>query len=114
MCDRWLNGDGDMLGIQCFYADMGDKPSPKHSVERIDVNKGYSPENCVWILSSEQAKNTRSNRKITAFGETMIMADWARKFGIGAMAIQKRLNRGWNTERAVSEPSKPKLPLHKG
>lgn len=114
MCDRWLNGDGSLLGIQCFYADMGDKPSPKHSIERLDVNKDYSPDNCVWILHSDQAKNTRSNRKITAFGETKNMAEWARQFGIGAMAIQKRLNRGWDEERAVSTPSRSKLSLHKG
>jgi hypothetical protein len=114
MCDRWLNGDGNVLGIQCFYADMGDKPTPKHSIERLDVNKGYSPDNCVWILHSDQAKNTRANRKITAFGETKNMAEWARSFGINAMAIQKRLARGWDVERAVSAPSRSALPLHHG
>lgn len=114
MCDRWLNGDGVLHGIQCFYADMGDKPSPSHSVERLDVNGDYTPENCVWIPHSDQAKNCRTNRKITAFGKTQNLAEWGRASGLNAMTIQKRLNRGWEPERAVSAPSRSALSLHNG
>jgi hypothetical protein len=113
MCDRWLRGDGSLHGIQCFYADMGDKPSPNHSIERLDVNGDYSPENCVWIPQPDQAKNTRANRRVTAFGKTKILADWAREYGLSARMIQKRLVRGWVPERAISTPSRTSLPLHK-
>ena len=113
MSDRWLDGDGEKLGIECFNEDMGPKPSPKHSVERIDVNGNYCKENCVWATASEQMRNKRNNRKITAFGETLTMSEWGRKSGLHPMMIQKRLNRGWDPEKAVSLPSGTWLSLHK-
>jgi len=51
VCDRWF------YSFENFYADMGDRPTPQHSLDRIDGFRGYSPENCRWATRSEQQKN---------------------------------------------------------
>lgn len=53
VCDQWLES------FDAFYAAMGDRPSPKHSVDRIDTNGNYEPSNCRWATASQQAINRR-------------------------------------------------------
>ena len=69
VCDRWLNLDN-------FLADMGTKPSPKHSLDRIDNNGDYSPKNCKWSTRVEQNNNTRYNRLITIDDVTLTITQW--------------------------------------
>lgn len=97
ICERWRDSFAN------FLADMGPKPSTQHSVERIDNNKGYSPENCVWGTSAEQTRNTRYNRKLTLNGETLCMTDWATRLGMGVDTLFQRL-KTWSVERALTEP----------
>lgn len=99
VCERWRHD------FPAFLSDMGPKPSPKHSIDRIDNSGSYSPENCRWATRTEQSRNSRHNRWITCFGKTLILADWARETGISKDTIRDRLNRGWPVERALAGSS---------
>src|SRR5215216_5230642 len=57
VCDRWKS-------FEAFLADMGKRPTPRHSLERKDNGKGYKPDKCVWATSAEQCANTRKNRMV--------------------------------------------------
>lgn len=81
---------------QCFLADMGRKPSPRHTLERKDNDLGYSKENCVWALPMDQCNNRRNNRTLTLEGQTRTATEWARHLGWSDNVIFKRLNAGWS------------------
>lgn len=98
VCDRWRDG------FAAFLADMGPRPSPKHSIDRIDNARGYEPGNCRWADAKMQARNTRRVHSVSAFGATRILIEWEETTGIPARVIRKRLKRGWSAERSVSEP----------
>jgi len=91
VCKRWLN-------FEKFYEDMGDKPSPKHSIERIDNDGPYSPKNCKWANFYEQARNKRSNRIIEYNGKKQCLADWAKNMGLTSGGLFARLTKMSVTE----------------
>lgn len=62
VCDRWLNGDGLRTGVECFVADMGERPDGT-SLDRINNDGNYETENCRWATRSEQVRNRRPNLK---------------------------------------------------
>lgn len=95
VCDRWKRFDN-------FIKDMGLAPSEGHSIDRIDPSVGYKPSNCRWADKFEQGKTRSSNVRITAFGRTKILQEWARETGISHAVISARLKRGWTPESAVS------------
>lgn len=100
VCPEWST-------FERFYSDMGPKPSPKHSIDRIDANGPYSPENCRWATVIEQKRNTRRNRFLTHAGMTLTLAEWSERTGIGYMTLRQRLRIGWTLERAITEPVNP-------
>ena len=74
------------------------------SIERVDIDKGYNPENCRWITKKEQYLNRSDSHMITAFGKTQTIKEWADQNGIPYDTIERRINAyGWEPERAVSE-----------
>lgn len=85
---------------------MGEKPSPKHSIDRIDNDGPYSPQNCRWVGSiREQRANCRDNRFVTYKGETLIVSEWARRVGIGVDTLLVRLDAGWSVDDAMTRPT---------
>lgn len=74
------------------------------TIERIDVNGNYCPENCKWIKNEYQALNTRKITKLTAFCKTMSIREWSIETGINLRTIKGRIARGWSAESAVSTP----------
>jgi hypothetical protein len=103
-CERWRV-------FESFVEDMGAKPSPKHSLDRIDVNGDYCPENCRWATPQEQSINKRNNRLLTLRGESMRIDEWADRLGVRANTIACRLHRGWNEEDALTKPVQKKKKL---
>lgn len=96
VCDEWIDS------FETFYKDMGDAPSSKHTIDRIDNLKGYYKENCRWATSKEQNRNYSQNRLITYNGETMCVTEWAEKLSIPRHRIYQRLSMGWSTERVLT------------
>ena len=83
----WINS------YESFLAYIGRAPSPKHSIERINVNGNYEPGNVKWATAKEQGRNMRSNRILTANGKTMILSEWAAYLKIGVGALHGRIRR---------------------
>jgi len=74
------------------------------TLDRINNNGDYCPENCRWATRKEQARNTRQNHFITFNGKTMTIAEWAEYVGVSSTVLRTRLYRGWPIERALTRP----------
>jgi hypothetical protein len=97
VCARWDRFDN-------FLADMGRRPSPKHSLDRIDNDGDYEPGNCRWVTSKEQMRNRRDNVWMSYGNGRAILADWARLTGLPEKVLQSRKRLGWSDERALTTP----------
>lgn len=95
VCDRWRE-------FSNFFADMGKKPSPKHSIDRINNNGNYEPSNCYWATHKEQMRNRRTNHLLAFNGQTLCIAAWAEKLHLSKRTIQYRLRLGWAVERVLA------------
>lgn len=98
VCERWLKS------FEAFKSDMGERPTPRHTLERDDNDGPYSPQNCRWATPKDQARNRRTNRRLTYAGETLTVADWARRLGVSRDALYRRIYSGWSTEDVLCRP----------
>jgi hypothetical protein len=103
ICNEWL---GD---IRIFFDwAMSHGYADNLSIDRIDVNGHYCPENCRWVSTGEQARNKTSNIKITFNGTTRVLSDWAKIKGIDKSTLANRIKKGWSIEKALNNPAKHK------
>lgn len=111
-CDRW-RGDS---GYQNFLSDVGRRPGPEYTLDRINHNGNYEPSNVRWATVKQQARNRRSNRMIEHDGRCLSVAEWAEILGVRSGSLLQRINSGWSIERALTTPMRrdkrttPKLP----
>lgn len=101
VCDRWLGERGFIN----FIADMGLRPSARHSMDRVDVDGNYCKENCRWADGFQQARNKRNTRKFTLNGVTKCAAEWNRDLDLGCSGVQIRIKNGWLEHKALTTPS---------
>lgn len=92
LCERWRK-------FENFLADMGPRTQKELTLDRIDNNGNYEPGNCRWATAKEQAANTRSAARLVFKGESLPIAEWARRTGLKRTTIQVRLKAGWSLER---------------
>ena len=97
VCERWAE-------FSAFADDMFASHIPGTTLDRIDNNGPYSPENCRWATRTEQSNNRRSNHQVTYAGRTLTLAQWAREVGVSADLLRYRLSSGWSVERSLTEP----------
>jgi hypothetical protein len=114
VCQNW-KGPG---GFARFLSSMGERPSKKHSIDRIDNDGGYwcgradcpecgptsRPANCRWATMREQLRNTRINRHVTHDGVTLTVPEWIERSGIDGGLFRSRLNSGWTMSRILTTP----------
>lgn len=89
ICERWLGKDG----FSSFLLDMGERPSHKHSLDRINNEGNYEANNCRWATRTEQNRNSRNNINITYDGFTMCITAWAEYFGIRKGTFESSIRR---------------------
>ncbi len=100
VCEKWMRFEG-------FLDDMGERPEGT-SLDRIDNNGNYEPDNCRWATAKQQQRNTQKNVRLTFNGKTRCLKEWAEIVGINHHTIRSRIRKsGWSTEKALTTPPLP-------
>lgn len=95
ICDRWADS------FEAFLEDVGYRPSPDLSLDRVENSKGYEPGNVEWRTYAEQSRNTRSNHWITYKNKTLCLTDWARLAGRSPAKILYWTSKGYTDQEAL-------------
>ena len=98
VCERWKR-------FEHFYADMGPRPSPSHSIDRIDPAGNYEPGNCRWATNDAQQTNKRTNVRIQFNGRELCVAEWSRVTGIPSSRIFYRISKKWPPGEILTVPA---------
>jgi hypothetical protein len=102
VCEEWRDS------FEAFAEHIGPKPSPRHSIDRIDNDRGYEPGNVRWATSDQQNRNYSRNRLVTIDGRTMCVTDWCQEVGLSPSSFWKRIGKGWDEKSAMLTPKDPK------
>lgn len=95
---RGIKVSDEWMDYANFIRDMGYRPGPGYSIERINNDLGYSKENCKWATRAEQSRNTRRNRYIDTPAGRMLLWDAAALAGLSPYCLRSRVEAGWKTE----------------
>lgn len=95
VCESWRK-------FENFWSDMCDGYEPHLTIERINNDAEYSPENCRWATREEQAENKRTSKLYEFAGQMMSIKQWAIRLGISRKTLSERIRRGWGMERALT------------
>lgn len=98
VCLNW------QVSFAYFLRDMGKRPSPLHTLDRIDNSKGYEPDNCRWVTRKVQQNNMRGNTVLTLNGESLTISQWGERLGVKPNSISTRLYTGWSVENTLTVP----------
>lgn len=101
VCDRWLGENG----FENFVHDMGERPSLKHSIDRIDVNGNYEPSNCRWATTKEQCRNKRTTKYVYLNGNEIPLIELCEMLGLNYFGVIGKLSRGFDLDYIVHNPN---------
>ena len=99
ICEAWKS-------FPQFLKDLGQKPTPKHTVDRIDNDKNYEPANCKWSTRKEQSRNRQTTVYVEHEGKRVLLIDLVAEHGVTRSVVYGRLKNGWPLDRALLEPVK--------
>lgn len=102
VCSRWGSFDS-------FLEDMGYSPTSKHSIDRIDNNGNYEPQNCRWATNKQQTRNLRSNKNYELNGVVKTLSEWCEEFNLNYGTIHNRIySLKWCFQKAITSPIRNK------
>lgn len=103
VCEEW---NTDFTAFMKWAYENG--YSDELTLDRIDNDKGYSPDNCRWTTMLVQRNNTRANKLLTINGRTMNASQWAKELGISRYTIYSRIRKGWSDEDVLLKKNRRK------
>lgn len=95
VCETWRTS------FVAFLTDMGHRPTPGHSLDRIDNDGNYNKDNCRWATYRQQQNNKRTNHILTCDGVSLSMTEWAEKAGMPRSTLARRISSGWPVDIAL-------------
>jgi hypothetical protein len=109
ICDKWLHN------FESFYQwSLANGYADDLSIDRINNDGNYCPENCRWATQLQQANNNRNCRYIEINNEVKTLSGWSRYFGIDDAVVRNRMRKGWDIQAALLTPVRPKRKNYTG